>query len=104
MKPAIYWTLIGTPWSDYRIMAVTSEKPGRMVYGRDAQGCSTHRTMRDVNGRFPTEEAAKAVIEQMRAIDREFAQPLNDIEAQRRSIETLRNNAKKAILKMAGAA
>lgn len=63
-KPALYWTLVGSPYSrhDLKPMAVTSEKPGRMIYGRDGDGMGTHRKWHDRHGRFPDEAAAKAAI------------------------------------------
>lgn len=69
MKPAIHWTLIRKRFTlaGYEVIAVTSIK-GRMIYGRKKHGDPTHCPVRDCLGTFATEEAAIAVVAQLKAV------------------------------------
>ncbi|MBO9380296.1 hypothetical protein GG804_26375 [Sphingomonas histidinilytica] len=105
MKPAIYFTLIPgwSPKCGYRVMAVTSEKPGRMIYGRDGDGCSTHRSWGDKHGEFPTQEAAVAIIASIVDIHDRFAPQLREAHARVKQIDREERDAVLAVLRDAGA-
>ncbi len=105
MKPALYFTLVPgwSPKSAYRVMTVTSEKPDRMIYGRDDQDCSTHRHWRDRHGRFETEAAAKAVISQIIDVHDRFADKLRAARLQLKAIDQAEREAVRDVLRDAKA-
>jgi len=105
MKAAIYYTLVPgwSPQSAYKVMAVTSEKPGRMVYGRDSEGMSTHKTWEQRHGRFETEDAARAVIAQIIAVHDRFADRIAAAKRALREADQEERKAVFAILNEAGA-
>lgn len=68
MKPAIHYTIRRGPYfSDFNVMAVTSER-GTKCWGRDHRGDSTHARQADCHGRFATRDQAEKAINAIREI------------------------------------
>lgn len=67
MKPALFYA-IKRGYREYRIIAVTTEKP-RNWHGRNVtDNTATHGTTRELIGRFDTQEAAQAKVDQVAKI------------------------------------
>lgn len=96
-KTPIYWTLI-KHWTGYEIMAVTSEKPGRMIYGRDADGMSTHRTPNMAIGRFLSQQSASDMIARLAEIDRPFDRRRKRLERMLSDLRQEQDRRRKALI------
>lgn len=67
MKPALFYA-IKRGYREYRIIAVTTEKP-RNWHGRNVtDNTATHGTNRELIGRFDTQEAAQAKVDEVAKI------------------------------------
>lgn len=76
MKPALFYSLAG--WSHDRVVAITSTKRDRLWYGRECHdNIATHGTLRELRGRFDTQEAAEAAMRVIRSIEAKY-KPLID--------------------------
>lgn len=65
MKKPIFYAVVRTrshlARGYFELLEATTER-GRQVYGRDAEGCSTHVAARDVLKRLETREEADALL------------------------------------------
>lgn len=93
MKPALYYSIQSDYGSDYQVVAITSEK-SRQWYGRTvANNVATHGTMRNLNGRFETAEAAQLKIEAIDRIDKHYKPQIEAIEKRKTDIQAERRRA-----------
>ncbi len=105
MKPAIFWTVAREPYTTgVHVIAVTSEKPGRMIYGRDRDGMSTHRRPSDCHGRFESDNAAKAAASQVQAVFDEFQPLIKQADRASTDLRNKRESRIKLVLRQLGAA
>lgn len=88
MKTALYYSL-RKGWNaglGYRPVAITSERGGRW-FGRDLEhNFSTNGAIRDLTGRFETEEDAKRKIQGLRDIAAIFQPHIDDLDRQRKKV------------------
>lgn len=97
-KPTLFWTL-KPHWRSggFEIMRVTTEKP-RRYYGTTVDGENTHVKSADCKGRFPTQEAAEAVIHKVKRVKELHAENHAILTAARNRAERLEREAIDAVL------
>lgn len=101
LKPALYYAFRNGWYKGlgYRPVAVTSTNT-RHWHGRECgENTPVHGRLSDLKGRFPSEEAAMAALDGLRAIDAKYKPLLEENRKASNSLHQAQGNEEKEFLK-----